>query len=76
MPVRTLSWQVRSSGRDVTAVRRPLPSVARATAEKLKKAELVAAAEERGLDTDGTKAELVDRLTGVESNDATVETDG
>lgn len=75
MPVRTLSWAVRSSGRDVKSVRRPLPSVARATAEKLRKAELVAAAEERGLDTDGTKAELVDRLTGVESNDATVSVD-
>lgn len=68
MPVRTLSWAVRSSGRDIAAVRRPLPSFARATAEKLKKAELVAAAEERGLDTDGTKAELVDRLTGGETD--------
>ena len=69
-------FAVRSSGRDVTAVRRPVPSVSRAAALALKKAELQALAEERGVETSGTKADLVDRLTGVESNDAEVETDG
>lgn len=65
-------FSVRSSGRDLRAVRRPVPTVAVAVTEPLKKAELVALAEERGLDTSGTKAELSARLAGVESNDATV----
>lgn len=69
-------FAVRSSGRDLTAVRRPSPSLASVTLVGLKKAELVATAQERGVDTSGTKAEIIDRLTGVESNDATVETDG
>ena len=73
MPVRTLEWAVRSSGRDIRLVRRPKPAVALAAVAKLKKADLVAAAQERGLDTSGTKADLTARLTGVESNDATVE---
>lgn len=74
MPVRTLEWAVRSSGRDYRVVRRPTPTVARSTVARLKKADLVAEAEQRGLETEGTRAELIDRLTG--SNDATVETDG
>jgi hypothetical protein len=53
----------RTSGRDLRAVRRPLPSVARAVAENLRKAELVELAEARGLDTSGTKADIVERLT-------------
>ena len=69
-------FAVRSSGRDITAVRRPVPSVSRAAALALKKVELQALAEERGVDTAGTKAEIVNRLTGVESNDAEVTTDG
>ena len=70
-------FSIRSSGRDLTLVRRPRPSLARAAVLKLRKDELTALAQERDLDTSGTKAELVDRLTGVESNDADVEpTDG
>lgn len=71
MPVHTLSWAVRSSGRDYRVVRRPTPSVPAASVDTLKKAELVALAEERGLDTSGTKADIVERLT---SNDADVTT--
>lgn len=73
MPVRTLEWAVRSSGRDITKVRRPVPTVAKSTVARLKKDELVAMADERGLDIDGTRSDLIARLTGVESNDATVE---
>lgn len=36
----------------------------RAELEDMRKAELVELAEQRGLDTDGTKADLVDRLSG------------
>lgn len=74
------SWSVRSSGRDIQAVRRPDgATLARksglADPATLKKAELVALAEAQGVDTSGTKAEIVERLTP-ESNDATVTTDG
>jgi len=73
MPVRTLEWAIRSSGRDYRQVRRPVPTVAKSTVARLKKDELVAMADERGIPTEGTRAELIGRLTGVESNDATVE---
>jgi hypothetical protein len=56
-------FSVRSSGRDIRAVRRPAPTVAKPTVEGLRKAELVELAEERGLDTSGTKAEIAERLT-------------
>lgn len=67
-------FSVRSSGRDIRAVRRPVPTVALAVLTGLKKDELVRLAEERELDTSGTRADLTARLTGAESNDATVET--
>lgn len=61
------SFSVRSSGRDIRAVRR----IDRATQTRksgladpatLKKAELVALAESQGVDASGTKADLVERL--------------
>lgn len=61
-------FSVRTSGRDLSQVRRPKPSVSRAAALALKKPELQALAEEHGVETSGTKAEIVDRLTG-ESDD-------
>lgn len=60
----------RTSGRELTAVRRPDKKVAlaKATAAKplladLKKADLVELAEARGVDPSGRKDELVERLT-------------
>jgi hypothetical protein len=61
-------FSVRSSGRDVSVVRRPdAASMVRksglADPASLKKAELVAMAEAQGVDPSGTKADLVERLT-------------
>jgi hypothetical protein len=61
-------FSVRSSGRDIRAVRRPDPaSLARksglADPASLKKAELVAMAEAQGIDSSGTKADIVERLS-------------
>jgi SAP domain-containing protein len=62
-------FAVRSSGRDIRLVRRPGRSrVATKDVASLKKDELVKLAEERGVDTSGTKAEITERLgtvTGV-----------
>jgi hypothetical protein len=58
-------FAVRSSGRDVRLVRRPAPTIIPSV--ELKKAELVELAEARGIDTSGTKADIVERLT--ESDD-------
>jgi hypothetical protein len=60
-------FSVRSSGRDLTAVRRPKKLILKKVIEPdhisaLKKPELVALAEEQGLDTSGTRAELIERL--------------
>lgn len=66
----------RTSGRDLTAVRRPKRSLRRGVAAAMNKAELVEFAEAAGLDTSGTKADLLERVAEPESNDATVETDG
>ena len=55
-------FKVRSSGRDLTAVRRPKPSFSRLALSAMKKAEVVAIAEEIGVDPEGTKAEVIDRL--------------
>jgi DNA topoisomerase IA len=66
------SFAVRSSGRDLTAVRRRVKEVVEPVAElvdepvdpaSLKKAELVELAESRGVDTSGTKADIVERLS-------------
>lgn len=72
-------FSVRSSGRDIAVVRRPdRASLARksglADPASLKKAELVALAEAQGIDSSGTKADIVERLAP-ESNDATVTVD-
>lgn len=74
------SFSIRSSGRDLSVVRRPVARVVVAPVAvpdvaSLKKAELVELAEARGVDASGTKADIVDRL-GPESNDATVRVDG
>lgn len=69
MPV-IRSFAIRSSGRDLRAVRRPVRPV---SAPEPTKAELVALAKERGLDTRGNKADIAARLAAPESNDATVE---
>ena len=53
----------RTSGRDLRAVRRPKPTLKPVELEALKKAELVELAEARGVDTSGTKADIVDRLS-------------
>lgn len=55
-------FAVRSSGRDVTLVRRPKPNFARSTLAAMKKADVVAIAEDVGVDPSGTKDEIVDRL--------------
>lgn len=73
-------FSVRSSGRDLTAVHRTDRAIqARKSGtvdpSTLGKAALVAHAESQGVDTSGTKADILERLTP-ESNDATVTTDG
>ncbi len=60
-------FAVRSNGRVLSAVRRPVRErlavkAGVAPIETLKKAELVKLAEERGVDTSGTKAEISERL--------------
>jgi hypothetical protein len=52
-------WQNLDIGRRLVRVAREEPKPALGS---LKKDELVALAEERGVDTSGTKAEIVDRL--------------
>jgi hypothetical protein len=47
----------------MTAVRRPRRSRPKATLVTLKKAELVELAESEGVDTSGTKADIVERLS-------------
>lgn len=66
------SFAIRSSGRDLRAVRRATPTLAVALPEPPTKAELVTLAKARGLDTRGTKADISARLAVPESNDATV----
>lgn len=53
------SVPARTSGRDLTAVRRPKPPLDIAS---LRKPELVALAESRGLDSSGNVADLRERL--------------
>lgn len=67
-------FSVRSSGRDLTAVRRPRRMAAGrpkvidpveaepVVLDDMLKAEIVALAESRGVDSSGTKAEIVARL--------------
>jgi hypothetical protein len=52
-------FSIRSSGRDLAQVRRPKP---KPVLTGLKKPELVALATEQGLDSSGTKADLLERL--------------
>ena len=52
----------RTSGRDLSAVRRPRKTIRRAVALAMNKTELVEEAEARGVPTEGTKADLVGRL--------------
>jgi hypothetical protein len=54
-------FSVRSSGRDLSAVRRPRK--AKVDHASLKKAELIELAEAQGIDSSGTKADLVERLS-------------
>lgn len=65
-------FAVRSSGRDLTLVRRPLrdaprvqPAVVVDPADMLK-ADVVALAEARGVDASGTKADILARLGSVQ----------
>ena len=58
---------VRSSGRDLTLVRRPIRARTQAKTSHpdlstFKKADLVEMAEAKGTDASGTKADLVERL--------------
>ena len=53
----------RSSGRDLTAVRRPKRSLRRGVAAAMNKSELVEFAEAAGIDTSGTKADLLERVS-------------
>lgn len=68
-PLSTITrFSVRSSGRDVQAVRRPDPASqfrksGLVDPASLKKAELVAMAEAQGIDSSGTKADIVERLS-------------
>lgn len=59
----------RTSGRDLTAVRRPKRTLRRGVAAAMNKAELVEFAEAAGLDTTGTKADLLERVAEPESNE-------
>lgn len=63
----------RSSGRGLSVTRRSPQPLRKGVAAAMNKAELVAHAEASGLDTSGTKADLVGRLSVPESNDADVE---
>ena len=54
-------FSVRNNGRDYRAVRRP-QRAAPVDLTALKKAELTEMAEAKGVDTSGTKADLVERL--------------
>jgi hypothetical protein len=61
----------RSSGRDLSLVRRPrraLP-LRKPVLAAMRKDELVEVAEERGVDPEGTKAELIDRLASEDAAD-------
>jgi hypothetical protein len=64
----------RTSGRNLGEVRRARKVAAPVDLAAMKKAELVTRAEAAGLDTSGTKAALVERLSTPETNDADVET--
>ena len=60
-------FAVRSNGRTLSAVRRPVREriavkAGVAPIESMKKADLVARAEAQGIDSSGTKADLVERL--------------
>jgi hypothetical protein len=60
-------FAVRSSGRDLTLVRRPLRDVpvvvkAEPALDEMLKADLVSLAESKGVDSSGTKADLLARL--------------
>jgi hypothetical protein len=55
-------FSVRSSGRDLKAVRRP-KTTAKPDLASLRKRELVALAESQGVDSTGTVAELRERLS-------------
>jgi uncharacterized protein (DUF2237 family) len=59
----------RTSGRDLSAVRRPRKTLRKGVAASMNKAELVEFAETAGLDTSGTKAELVERISEPEPDD-------
>ena len=54
-------FAVRSNGRVLSAVRRPKPAKP-VDLSALKKAELVELAEAKGVETEGTKADIVERL--------------
>lgn len=62
----------RTSGRDLTAVRRPQRTIRRGVAAAMNKAELVEFAEAAGIDASGTKADLLERVSAPEANDADV----
>jgi hypothetical protein len=55
-------FSVRSSGRDLSAVRRP-KATAKPDLASLRKRELVALAESQGVDSTGTVADLRERLS-------------
>lgn len=63
----------RTSGRDLKAVRRAKPTYSKSALAAMRKADLVAAAEQAGVDVEGTKADLVERLAP-QQNDADVTT--
>lgn len=54
----------RTSGRDLTQVRRPRKPAPPVDLGSLKKDELVQVAEQAGVDATGTKAEILERLEG------------
>jgi len=56
-------FSVRTSGRDLTQVRRPTPRV-RPNVATMRKADLIALADSRGIDSEGTVADLRERLDG------------
>lgn len=63
----------RTSGRNLSEVRRASKAVPAVDLGSMKKAELVEQAKAAGLDTTGNKADLVERLSTPETNDADVE---
>lgn len=67
---RYITFGGRSSGRDLRAVRRPIPTYSKSALTAMRKAELEALADQAGVDREGAKkADLVEKLAPQDSDD-------